>query len=105
MDRLEPVAQQAFEALESLAILERQAFERAADDLALGLRDGLAGLPAELAHPGRHVAGLEEFGPIGVDQRAEGLGLFGQAGQVVVGELFALGRPRCGGIPARATGP
>lgn len=89
VEDFDAVAQEGFEVFEDFGVAEGEALEAAADVLAGGFGAGLVGLVGEGVDFGADVAGGGEGGVVGVDEGAEGLALFGEAGEFAVADVLA----------------
>src|SRR6266540_2089757 len=94
VDLRRDLARRGAEQLDRLPVLEREALEHAADDLARLLRRLLARARAGLADPPRHVPGRQEDGVIRVHERAPRGRRLGERDQLRVLEGLAVVRPR-----------
>src|SRR5204862_747424 len=77
------------QAIEDRGITQRQAFEGAADDGALGARHCLFCLATKTLNGSRHIRWIEESRVIRINERLQGRSRFGQAREIAVFELFA----------------
>jgi hypothetical protein len=91
---VDALAADLLKAFQNLLVFQRKAFERATDQSAFGIWDGLAGFFAKASNGSRHIGWIRKARIIGIDKRAQRRSRYGESHELCVFDLFAFGLER-----------